>query len=80
MWTGKWLRDMLEGKEQLHCGPMQGGMCTLHRRARPSGEPCGVDIIEFIREAGLASDLLIMPEISPDCVPECPYYGLVLVG
>jgi predicted metal-binding protein len=87
MWTGKWITDELarvfsdsfEG-EQVTCGPMRGGMCTMHRQARPSGEPCGIDIIEFIREAGLATDMLIMPEIAPDCVPECPYYGLVLVG
>jgi predicted metal-binding protein len=80
MITGKWLEDQMLGKEWKHCGPLEGNMCRVHRRARPSGEPCGVDIIDFLRDAGLASDMLIMPEISPDCVPECPYYGLVLVG
>ena len=80
MITGQWFLNYLSGEEARFCELMLGMTCRLHRRARPSAEPCGIDIIEFIRDAGLAPNELIMPEIMPDCVPECPYYGFVLVG
>ncbi len=80
MWMKKWYEDLFTTGSPGVCTVIRGKLCKSHRRARPSAEPAGVDMAEFIRDAGLASEYLIFPESAPDCVPECPYYAFVLIG
>jgi predicted metal-binding protein len=80
MWTEKWIMKVLAGEDARKCAVLDGKICLLHRRSRPSAEACGVNLIEFIRAAGLAPRHLIFPEVSPDAVPRCPWYALVLIG
>jgi predicted metal-binding protein len=80
MWTQKWIIKVLAGEDARKCAVLDGRICLLHRRSRPSAEACGVNLIELIRAAGLAPTHLIFPEVSPDAVPRCPWYALVLVG
>lgn len=80
MWTKPWYEKVMSGQDAVYCTAIRDGICRSHRRARPSAEPSGIDIVEFIRDQGWAPDTLIFPETSLDSVPECPYYAFVLIG
>ena len=54
MWTQKWIMKVLAGEDARKCAVLDGKIPYLHRRSRPSAEACGVNLIEFIRAAGLA--------------------------
>jgi predicted metal-binding protein len=80
MWTQKWITRVLAREDVRKCNVMDGGICRRHRRSRPASEACGIAIIEFIREVGLAPRHLIFPEVSAKAVPKAPWYGFILVG
>ncbi len=80
MWTRKWFNDFASGKNLSACTVIREGICQNHRRARPSVEPLGINMPEFLRERGLIPKTLTFPEIATDCAPECPFYAFVLVG
>lgn len=80
MWTRKWYDDFATGKHLASCAVIRDGICENHRRARPSVEPLGINMPEFLRDQGLIPKELTFPEISADCAPECPFYAFVLVG
>jgi predicted metal-binding protein len=80
MWTEPWIMKVLAGEDARKCAVLDGKICLLHRRSRPAAEACGINLIDFIREVGLAPKHLIFPEVSADAVPRCPWYAFVLVG
>ena len=80
MWTRKWYNDFASGRDLAVCTVIRDGICQNHRRARPSVEPLGINMPEFLRERDLIPKTLTFPEISADCAPECPFYAFVLVG
>lgn len=80
MWTRKWYNDFAAGKALASCTVIRDSICQNHRRARPSIEPLGIDMPQFLRDRGLIPKTLTFPEISADCAPACPFYAFVLVG
>jgi predicted metal-binding protein len=80
MWTEPWVMKVLAQEDTRKCAVLDGKICLLHRRSRPSPEACGINLIDFIRDAGLAPKHLVFPEVSPEAVPRCPWYAFVLIA
>ncbi|MGD0945956.1 MAG: DUF2284 domain-containing protein [Candidatus Binatia bacterium] len=80
MWTEPWVMKVLVQEDARKCAVLDGKICLLHRRSRPSPEACGINLIDFIRDVGLAPKHLVFPEVSPEAVPRCPWYAFVLVA
>ncbi|MBI4830770.1 MAG: hypothetical protein HY801_04280 [Candidatus Lindowbacteria bacterium] len=80
MWTKPWFDKVMTGQDAANCMVIRNGICRTHRRARPSAEPLGIDIVELIKRRGWAPEDLIFPEMAAENVPECLYYAFVLAG